>query len=44
MIHARPLAQMAPEQRSGKDADSEDIGQRRYVGRRISLDFRGRYQ
>ena len=39
MIHARPLAQMVPEQRSGKDADSEDIGQRRYVGRRISLDF-----
>ena len=39
MIHARPLAQMAPEQRSGKDVDSEDIGQRRYVGRRISLDF-----
>ena len=40
MIHARPaLAQMAPEQRSVKDVDSEDIGQRHYVGRRISLDF-----
>lgn len=40
MIHARSsLAQMAPEQHSGKDVDSEDIGQRRYVGRRISLDF-----
>ena len=40
MIHARPaLAQMAPEQRSGKDLDTEDIGQRHYVGRRISLDF-----
>ena len=39
MIHARPsLAQMAPEPR-GKDLDSEDIGQRRYAGRRISLDF-----
>lgn len=40
MIHARPsLAQIAPEQRSAKDLESEDIGQRRYVGRRISLDF-----
>jgi type IV pilus assembly protein PilQ len=40
MIHARPsLAQMAPEPRSGKELDSEDIGQRRYAGRRISLDF-----
>src|SRR5207253_7351535 len=33
------LAQIAPEQRSAKDLESEDIGQRRYVGRRISLDF-----
>ena len=40
MIHARPsLAQMAPEPRPGKDVDSEEIGQRHYVGRRISLDF-----
>jgi type IV pilus assembly protein PilQ len=40
MIQARPsLAQMAPEQRSGKELDTEDIGQRRYAGRRISLDF-----
>ncbi|HKN86040.1 MAG TPA: AMIN domain-containing protein, partial [Nitrospiraceae bacterium] len=40
MIHARPaLAQMAPEARSGKDVDSEEIGQRHYMGRRISLDF-----
>ena len=40
MIHARPsLAQMAPEPRSGKELDSEEIGQRRYAGRRISLDF-----
>ena len=40
MIHARPsLAQMAPEPRSGKEIDSEEIGQRRYAGRRISLDF-----
>ena len=40
MIHARPsLAQLAPEPRSGKELDSEEIGQRRYAGRRISLDF-----
>lgn len=40
MIHARPsLAQMPSEARSGKDVDSEEIGQRHYVGRRISLDF-----
>jgi type IV pilus assembly protein PilQ len=40
MIHARPsLAQMAPEPRSAKELDSEEIGQRHYVGRRISLDF-----
>lgn len=40
MIHARPaVAQMSPEQRETKELDSEDIGQRRYVGRRISLDF-----
>ncbi|MDF2457894.1 MAG: putative Type pili biosis protein PilQ [Nitrospira sp.] len=40
MIHARPsLAQMATESRSVKEVDSEEIGQRHYAGRRISLDF-----
>jgi type IV pilus assembly protein PilQ len=40
MIQARPsLAQMAPEHRETKELDSEEIGQRRYAGRRISLDF-----
>ncbi|HEX3204075.1 MAG TPA: type IV pilus secretin PilQ [Nitrospiraceae bacterium] len=35
MINARPMAQMPPKAKE----DSEEIGQRRYVGRRISLDF-----
>ncbi|MER3424372.1 MAG: hypothetical protein C4293_15275 [Nitrospiraceae bacterium] len=38
MIHANPsLAQMAPEAKGS--SEPEEIGQRRYVGRRISLDF-----
>jgi len=38
MIQARPaLAQMAPETKG--TSDSEEIGQPRYVGRRISMDF-----
>ncbi|MGH7233229.1 MAG: type IV pilus secretin PilQ [Nitrospiraceae bacterium] len=39
MIHAKPaLAQMAPEIK-GSTTESEEIGQPRYVGRRISMDF-----
>jgi type IV pilus assembly protein PilQ len=35
MIKTRPMAQMAPKTKE----DVDEIGQRRYVGRRISLDF-----
>jgi type IV pilus assembly protein PilQ len=35
MIKTRPMAQMAPKAKE----DVDEIGQRRYVGRRISLDF-----
>jgi type IV pilus assembly protein PilQ len=40
VLERRPrLAQMAPEIRGTNEPEPEETGQRRYVGRRISLDF-----